>query len=260
MKMSYYAQASIVTNKYVLEQMINYIKDLHNSMFGIEHKNTLKNILRILYMNHKNSIYGSCEKEHYSHTINEMCDYVHNKCNATRTQIYETWLKVVFEGGVAYSTVDDEIISYFREFIFGVVQTYQIIFEHTDRKTGKGRYYYVIKIEISNEFSTENKMKMFVFIQDLKNTYNSSYEKGLSMISNSALTDDGFIEFDVSQETLLELAKYTYYEFNNCGFTGGFELYPQVSMIKSRNTEEYINDYIATSQFNKKFLDLLIPF
>jgi hypothetical protein len=241
----------------MFEKMLNYTRDLHNIIFGIENKNTLKNILRELYVNHRNSKYDSYVKQQYSFKINEMCDYVYRKCNATKTRIYETWLKVVFEGGMEITPFDSEIIKYLKEFIFGDVQMYQIIFEHKDTKTEKGRYYYVIKMKFENN---KEKVKMFVSIQDLTNNHYTYLEKGLSMISNSSISEDGFIEFDVSNETLLDLAKYAYYEFNNCGFTGGFELYPQVSLVNNNQTLEYVNDYIATSQFNKKFLDLLIPF
>lgn len=254
--MSDYTQTSIVQNKFLFEQMIKSTKDLHNSLFGIENTKTLNIILKDLYINHKNSIIGSYEKQHYSDTINEMCDYVLMKCNVTKTKIYETWLKVVFEGAIVLAPLDNQIISYIKEFIFGRVQTYQIIFEHNDRKTGKGRYYYVIKIELD----ATDKIKMFVSIQDLSDDYYSSVEKGLSMITNSSLCDDGFIAFDVSNETLLDLAHYAYHEFNNFGFSGGFEVYPHISLTNNNKMREYVNSYIAISQFNTKFMDLLIPF
>lgn len=255
--MSYYTQASIITNKFIFEQIVNYTKDLHNIIFGLEHKTTLKNILEDLYVKHRNAKNGSFEKEQYSNIINEMCDYVCMKCNATKTRIYETWLKVVFEGGIEITPIDDEIIRFLKEFIFGNVQTYQIIFEHNDKKTNKGRYYYVIKLQFNDN---SNNIKIFVSIQDLKKNCYPSLEKGLQLISNSVHSEDGFIEFNVSNDSLLDLATYTYYEFNNCGFTGGFELYPQVSLVNNTIMQEYISDYIATSQLHKKLLDLLIPF
>lgn len=252
-KMLYVTQQSILTNRFIFEQIVNHTKVLHNKIFGIEHRITLKNVLKELYMIHKNSKEGSYEKQHYTTIINEMCDYVNVKYNVNKTKIYETWLKFVFEGGME---VDNEIITYLKEFIFGDVQTYQIIFEHNDKKTNKGRYYYVIKLQFN---TNTNNTKMFVSIQDLNNDY-SHPERGLSMITNSSPIDDGFIEFDVSTETLLDLAKYTYYEFNNCGFNGGFQLYPHVSLVNNNKVEKYVNDYIGTSQFNNIFLDLLVPF
>lgn len=249
--------ASIITNKFVFEQIVNDIKDLHHKIFTIEYKDTLKSVLKELYMNHKNSKNGSFEKLQYSNIINEMCDYVRMKCNALKSRIYETWLKVVFEGCIKITPLDDDIIKYISEFFFGDVQTYQIIFEHNDRKTNKGRYYYVIKVQFDN---TKGKIRMFVYVQDLKNNCYSSLEKGLSMITSSVTSKDGFIEFDVSNQTLLDLATYTYYEFNNCGFAGGFELYPQVSLVNNNKMEEYVREFITTSHFNKKFLDLLVAF
>lgn len=254
--MSDYTQTSIVQNKFLFEQMIKSTKDLHNSLFGIENTKTLIIILKDLYINHKNSIIGSYEKQHYSDIINEMCDYVRMKCNVTRTKIYESWLKVVFQGANVLAPLDNQIISYIKEFIFGHVQTYQIIFEHNDKKTGKGRYYYVIKIELD----ATDKIKMFVSIQDINNTHYPDIEKGLSMITNSSVTDDGFITFDVSNETLLDLAKYTYHEFDNCGFRGGFEVHPHISLTNNNKMLEYVSGYIASLQFNTKFMDLLIPF
>ena len=127
------------------------------------------------------------------------------KCNASKTRIYESWLKVMFEGCMKMTSLDSDIIKYIREFIFGDVQTYQIIFEHNDRKTNNGRYYYVIKMQFDN---TKDKIRMFVYIQDLKSNCYSSLEKGLSMITNSVTSEDGFIEFEESNQTLLDLATY----------------------------------------------------
>lgn len=252
--MSYQAQASIIINKFIFEQMVYHTRDLHNRIFGMELENTIKCVLRDLYITHKNSQHGSYEKKHCTDIINDMCAYVNGKCNATKTTIYETWLKVVYGVGVD-TAYDNEIIECLREFFFGDVQTYQIIFEHNDRKTRKGRYYYVIKLQ----FDKNDKVKMLVSIQDLTSYY-SSLEKGLSIITGSSISNDGFIEFDVSSNTLFELGKYTYREFNNCGFTGGFELYPQVSLLNNDKIQEYVSDYIAQSQFNKKFIDLLVAF
>lgn len=253
--MSCNTQKYVIINKFIIEQMINYTKDLHNRIFRVQQNITLKNILEELYLKQKNSNYNSYEKQHYSTRINEMCDYVHMKCKVTKTKIYETWLNVVLGGVVEVTSIDNEIINHIKNFIFGNVQTYQMIFEHNDKKTGKGRYYYVIKIE----FDDKDKIKMFVSIQDLNNSHHPYLERGLSMITNSSLTDDGFITFDVSDKTLLDLAKFTYNEFNNSGFSGGFELYPHISLINN-NSQEYVNEFIAYSQFNIKFLDLLIPF
>lgn len=254
--MSHYTQASIIANKFVCEEIISYTKDLHNKIFKVDHENTLKNILDDLYMSHKNSACGSYEKQYYAGIINQMCDYVCKKCNVTKTNIYETWLKFVFDNDMEITPLDNKIGNHLKDFIFANVQTYQIIFEHNDKNTRRGRYYYVFKIEFNNT----DKIKMYVSIQDLHNDYYTPFEKGLIMIPTSSPTEDGFIQFDVSNETLLNFAKYIHIVFDNCGFTGGFELYPQLSLINNSNMQEYVNNYIATCQINKKFLELLVAF
>jgi hypothetical protein len=254
--MSYFAQASIIRNKFIFEQMINYVKEFHYKVITVDNKITLQSILKELYIAQKNAVTDSYEKQCYTDTVNEMCQYVCSKYNVSKTKIYQTWLNLVFEGNIELAPFDTNIIKYLKEFFFGNVQTYQVIFEHNDRNTRKGRYYYVINLEFDNQ----DNIKGFLSIQDLKKDNYLSHEKGLLFINNSCISDGGFIAFNVSDETLAGLAQYAYYEFNNCGFTGGCELYPQLSLINNKQQlKDYVNDYIAISQYNKRFLDLLLP-
>jgi hypothetical protein len=256
---------SVLTNKFIFEQMINFVIELHNKITKIEHMYTLTQCLKELYTQHKETDNGSWDKEHFNGIILDMCNYTHTKCDANKTDVYETWMKIVFDANASFTDKDVKIYNSLKEFFFGTVQTYQIIFEHKDRRTGKGRYYYVLKLMFNEE-----KISMYVAIQDLKRFSFSSNEKDLSMITNSFISDDGYIVFDVSNETLLELAQYTFSEFDNCGFQGGFELYPRLTMsvLHTKNTnnynnrilQDYFSEFLTANQYNNKLMNMLEPF
>jgi len=265
--MSSSMQSSVMANKFVFEQMISVVQNVHKKIVIMEGDNTINYCLKQLHQLHKNAEKGF-EKRYYNRLINEICDYIHLQCDASKADIYETWMKVVFDASNMLTPKDITIYNYFKSFFFGDVQIYEIIFEHNDRKSRKGRYYYVMRLMFNKD--TENVLKLQVSIQDLKHKTFTDFDKGSLMIKGATMSEDGYITFDVSNNTLLELSKYCYEEFNNHGFQGGFELYPKISMdikyneyiTKNKNNilQEYFNDYLVTNHFNNKLHEVFLPF
>lgn len=271
------AQSFIITNKVILENIVNVVKELHYKITKKEYKNTLTFILKELYKSHKNSSNGSFEKDYYSGIVREMCTYVYLHCNATKSEVYATWLKIAIEGQLKLNFHDMMILDFIKEFFFGYLQTYRIVFEQKDIKTGYGRYYYMIKLEFTQLYDVP-KTTMYISVTDTKqgNHLYTSNQNALSMINNSFLTTDGFIAFDVTKETLTGLARYLYYYYNNYGFKGGFELYPLLSMNVSfdelylnhigcpykeyKKYQEHFNDYTEIRYCNKQLYEVLCPY
>lgn len=256
--------AAIITTKSVFEQIINVVGDIHKRIAIIDMNTTVQHCLRELYTLHKNAETGCFGKQYYNRVINEMCNYVNAQCNANKTDIYETWVKIVFDADITKTSQDKVIYTHLRNFFLGDMQIYEIKFELKDRRTGYGRYYYVFKIAF------DENLRINVSIQDLHTHNCKALEKGLAMINGSYLSDDGYISFSASNNTLLDLAKYCYQEFDNHGFQGGFELYPKLSLsvrynhyeIVNKNVilQDYFDDYLVSNNVNNRFMDILIPF
>lgn len=270
------AQSFIIANKALLEQLVNVVKELHNKITKKEYKNTIIYILKELYKSHQGANIGSFEKEYYSGIVRDMCSYVFMHCQATKADVYAVWLKIAKNGHLTLNFFELMILDYIKDFLFGYAQTYQIIFEQKDRRTGRGRYYYVFKLQFT-EINDKQRATMYVSITDTTQKYDTytSNDKASSMIDDSYIDDNGFIVFDVSHNSLIGLSRYLYYYYNNHGFKGGFEVYPYLTMTISfdegflkdfgfpyterKKCQDYFNDYTEIRHYNKLLLNIMCP-
>lgn len=262
-------QSLMATNKFVFEQLVKIVKEIHNKIVNTESNTTVNHCLKQLYQLHKYAEVDSFEKKYYNSVVTDMCNYIQTQCNASKIDIYETWVKVVFDANDIPTSNDMTIYNNFKRFFFGDVQIYEIIFELNDKTTRQGRYYYVFKLFLKS--NSEDVIDMHISIQDLKNNNINDSKKGLSMIKGSSISEDGYVKFSLSNETLFDLAKYSFQEFNNHGFQGGFELYPKLSLstqftqykkIEMKNTflQEYFDNYLMTNYINNKLQSMFSPF
>ena len=270
MNMNIYKQVFIMNNKLIFEKVIDTVRELHKRT-TTEKKTKLTNeILTSMYCSYKNTVNDSFEREYVFEVVREMCIYVRQKCNVSTHDILSAWIKFVSKD-FTLTTTEQMVIDYLVDFFFGDYQQYELMFEHKDIETGKGRYYYVCKFDF-NKTTT----RMYLSVQDGKNANNtlcSSHEKGLSFITGSELSDNGFLVFDVNDNTLHGLSKYLYYHYGNYGFMNDFELYPICSMkrlmksviIKSIpykfkhlvRVQDFIDDFIVQRGYNKKLFDIM---
>lgn len=267
----------IFANKLKIQQLIDVVKDVHYKMTKKEYKNTLYHILRELYTCFQNADKETVERQYISDIISEMCSYVRGKCQATKSQILATWMKIALENQLTLNFFDMMVLEHLKQFFFGYLQTYQVIFEQKDRYTRQGRYYYVLKMEFIEDDGIET-VKMYVSIEDLTQTHNNHTLQsiGLDFIPGSYIDELGFIVFHVSDTTLAGFAHFTYSCYNNHGFTGDFEVFPILTVtvslhsmllkygkclfLECNKSQELFNNYLASNHYNKKIFDIFVPF